>query len=79
MESIRTKVKSLKDIWKVDKELLDGCETKLAGALDYDFPTEQLLYSFMLKRTEVFVNPPNPIELTSQIVAENAEKRIVDI
>ena len=79
MKTLRTKVKSLNDIWKVDKKLLAGCETKVGGALDYNFPTEKLLYSFMLKRTELFVDPPNPIELTSQIVGENAEKRIVEI
>lgn len=77
MKTIRTKVKSLKDIWEVDKKLLSGCE--VTEASNCDFPTDQLLYSFMLKRTEVFVNPPHPIKLTSQIVADNAEKRIADI
>ncbi len=75
----RIQVKNLRDIWEVDKKLLATGKVGTEVISHLDFPTDQLFYSLLVKRTELLMNPPSPLELTLNHAVEEAKKMAPEI
>jgi len=72
---IKTKVKSLKEIWKTDKRLLDSCNPGVADASAFEIPNDGLLYSYLVKRSEMFQNPTTPNRINTSNSDRKCRKR----
>lgn len=64
---IKTDIKSIEDLWKLDKELILRCSPKLAEKLDSNLPTDKQLCQILIERQKYWKNPSEQIDSVTEV------------
>ena len=64
---IKTDIKSIEDLWKLDKELILKCSPNLVEKLDSNIPTDKQLYQVLIERQKYWKNPSEQIDSVTEV------------
>jgi len=59
---IKADIKSMEDLWKLDKKLIEGCSPELTEKLDSNLPTNEQLAQILVEKQKYWKNPAEPID-----------------